>query len=125
MRLKILALVLSLAFIGCGTSSQTTHEGDTEGAVIVRTLVQIPTVSEVLTVSEESDTSIGAGKEVSGTPPYVVDIEESNIDQLFWNGLLGELADADEITSEEEARDFFMGSSVTMRRLRPRSISST
>lgn len=103
-----ISLLISI-FSGCGSSQETDVPDTHEGAVIIRTLVQIPTVSELLTVSETTDSSVNIPKEVSGTPPYAIDIDETNMDEYFWNGLLSEITADGEITSIDQADGFWQG----------------
>lgn len=94
----------------CSSSSTSTGTSTTTGSSSgVTSLSQLPELTDMVSSSSESSASIsGALFAVSGTAPALSDIAADDIDTLFWNGLLAELADATEFTSDQ-INDFWNG----------------
>lgn len=91
-------LILMTMLVSCGSSSNNTNAegGDTH----ISALGSIPDMSTLVN-NTESDTSLSALRAVSGTPPILADIDESNVDTYFWDGLLAEISAAGSATQEQ------------------------
>lgn len=83
---------------GCGSGSGNTQS---EEAVSVNSLSSLPGVDEMLSVASGSSSSLSARRSmslssmrsnvVSGTPPALSEINQSNSDTYFWNGLVAQI----------------------------------
>lgn len=84
---------------GCGSNST---EGNVDTGLSVNSLSALPSVDQMLSVAASgSSTSLSANQStslssirafaVSGTPPVLSDINDSNADAYFWEGLIAQI----------------------------------
>lgn len=96
LRCSGLVLFLIVGFvlgpIGCGSSS------NTPSSASATSISELPSVSTLVATDSSSPSII---KAVSGTPPVLKDISESNVDTYFWNGLLATITAAGSATSSQ------------------------
>lgn len=87
---------------GSGGSGGGSGSGGTGGsaAVNVQSITQLPDISTLVTTSSGSSSLAAA---VTGTPPLLKDLSESNIDSYFWEGLIATInaTTASAITDEQ------------------------
>ncbi len=99
--LGLMSCVFMMAYAsisGCGSGNSSTESSDT---LTVNSLGSLPSVDEMLSVAASSSSSFSAkpsmslstmrSNVVSGTPPVLSDINESNADAYFWNGLVADI----------------------------------
>ena len=101
-KMFVVAFGLIVAATGCGSGATTSSSAATASSIS-----DLPAVSTLVkTSSSSSDVSAPLMSEeikaVSGTPPLLKNISESNVDTYFWNGLLATIASAKSATPAQD-----------------------
>ncbi len=86
---------------GCGTGAS-----GNSSTVALTSLSQIPDVADIVSGSDAA--SLRTKSSVTGTPPILSSITQTNADTYFWNGLIAELNTAGTAT-EEQRNTFWAG----------------
>ncbi|MBI2342888.1 MAG: hypothetical protein HYV02_00900 [Deltaproteobacteria bacterium] len=105
-----LIAMMTCMLIACGSSGSTSEESTTTTTgdnLSVSDLSSLPDIEDIVS-ADGTSAALSLLKAVSGTPPNLVDIDDTAADTLFWDGLVADI-NTNGLNDPDDQSNFWQG----------------